>query len=245
MSDNIAIPPTALPRLTRMRVSMKFISPNDMNLPEACMEEFQYGEVEDYCINIVEGTNPSCDLPLGLDTISTELYSAQLFWTDDTDDHIDHNLRYRVLGSFDWITFEHVDPYHVIPNLDECIEYEAQVEANCIGGGYSGYTSSLVFKTDCINSIVNPQDSILNFNFSPNPFENTFNLSYTLSESTDISIDLIAIDGKIININYQQNRQPSEHFESIDQLSELASGLYIIRINTDKNTILKKLIKSQ
>lgn len=244
VTGNISIPSTALPGLTRMRVTMKYIGQNNEDIPEACLEEFGFGEVEDYCIKIVEGVDPSCDLPENLDTISTQLYAVELLWMDVTNDHIDHNLRYRVLGSFDWITFTNVDPNFIISNLEECTDYEAQVEANCIGGGLSGYTSSLVFKTDCINSVVNPIDSLFSFTFSPNPFSSKLKMSYYLAKASKLTVDLISIDGKVINLLQEANKQSGEHFEVFNKINVISPGLYIVRIKTEQQTYLKKLIKT-
>jgi len=244
VSGTITIPPTASPGLTRMRVTMKYIGQNNEDIPAACLEEFGFGEVEDYCIKIVEGINPSCDLPENLDTFSTQLNLVELVWFDHTDDHIDHNLRYRALGNTDWITHTNVAPNFFISNLDACTDYEAQVEANCIGGGFSGYTSSLVFKTDCINSVLNPVDSLLGFTFSPNPFNQHLKCSYFLAKASNLSIDLISMDGKVIHLLEAANRQNGEHLETFDQFNTLSAGLYIARIKIDQQKFLKKLIKS-
>ncbi len=244
VTGTIEIPATALPGLTRMRVTMKYIGQNNEDLPEACLEEFGFGEVEDYCVKIVEGVNPSCDLPESLDTMNTQLYATELIWTDPTDDHIDHNLRYRILGNTDWITFTNVNTNFSISNLEECTTYEVQVEANCMGGGLSGYSSSLVFRTDCINSVANPIDSLFSFSFSPNPFSNKLKMSYYLAEASNLSIDLISIDGKVIHLYQSNNKQSGEHSEVFNEMHQLSPGLYIARIRTEQQTFLKKLIKT-
>ncbi len=238
----IEIPGDALPGLTRMRVAMKFIGNNDLEEPEACTPEFQFGEVEDYCVNIVEGVMPACDLPTSFDTLNNTLTSVQLDWIDSTDDHVDHNIRYRILGTFDWTTIEGVDPILTLSDLEECTVYEAQVEANCIGGGLSGYSNSLVFKTDCINSIT-PIDSVFNITVSPNPFTDNINIKFHLFQATDVSIDLITVDGKVSSILNKKNVQAGEHNESFSQLSEFPSGVYFIHMETTNNAAIKKLIK--
>ena len=53
-TGTITIPSTALPGSTRLRVSMAYIGGNN-TLPSAC-DQFTYGEVEDYCVNIIQGT---------------------------------------------------------------------------------------------------------------------------------------------------------------------------------------------
>jgi hypothetical protein len=50
----ISIPSTAVPGSTRLRVSMAYIGGNS-TLPGSC-DQFTFGEVEDYCVNIIQGT---------------------------------------------------------------------------------------------------------------------------------------------------------------------------------------------
>ncbi len=69
-TGSISIPSTAIPGSTRLRVSMAYIGGN-ITLPGSC-DQFTYGEVEDYCVNIIQGTicgmnvtstvsDPQCD----------------------------------------------------------------------------------------------------------------------------------------------------------------------------------------
>ncbi|MBQ0788769.1 MAG: T9SS type A sorting domain-containing protein, partial [Oceanihabitans sp.] len=58
VSGNITIPISALPGNTRMRVSLKY-----NGLATSC-ESFQYGEVEDYTVNIIEETLSNSDFDL-------------------------------------------------------------------------------------------------------------------------------------------------------------------------------------
>jgi hypothetical protein len=53
-TGTITIPSSALSGSTRLRVSMAYIGGN-FTLPGSC-DQFTYGEVEDYCVNIIQGT---------------------------------------------------------------------------------------------------------------------------------------------------------------------------------------------
>ena len=57
VTTNITIPSTALKGSTRMRVSMKWGSQ-----PTACESQFDYGEVEDYCVIIIEPADTAVGL---------------------------------------------------------------------------------------------------------------------------------------------------------------------------------------
>lgn len=54
VTGTVTIPATATPGVTRMRVAMKYISSGDIAQPSPCLA-FAYGEVEDYCVEILNG----------------------------------------------------------------------------------------------------------------------------------------------------------------------------------------------
>ena len=54
-SGIITIPSNALYGNTRLRISMASIWTSNIPLPSSC-DQFTYGEVEDYCVNIIQGT---------------------------------------------------------------------------------------------------------------------------------------------------------------------------------------------
>jgi hypothetical protein len=76
VSGSFTVPSTAADGATRLRVSMKY-----NGIPTSC-ETFSYGEVEDYTVNIVAGTTPTCTnvtLTLVLDN-----YPEETSWTIKT-----------------------------------------------------------------------------------------------------------------------------------------------------------------
>lgn len=60
-SGTITIPGTALIGETKMRVQMAYQGATQNTLPGICAA-FTYGEVEDYCVTILEGTEPNASL---------------------------------------------------------------------------------------------------------------------------------------------------------------------------------------
>jgi bacillolysin len=80
-SGSFTVPTTAVTGATRLRVSMKY-----NGIPTAC-EAFQYGQVEDYTVNLTAGsadtTAPSA--PTSLAASGTTQTSTNLSWTAATD----------------------------------------------------------------------------------------------------------------------------------------------------------------
>ena len=227
--------------ITRMRIAMRWTSGGGNNAPEPCEDSFN-GEVEDYCVEIIpEG--PGCDKPINLDTMDLQSTQTLLIWEDPTDDHTNHNLRYKKTIESDWITIENVSSPYTLSNLEECVEYEVQVEANCTGGGTSDFTESLVFLTVCeanVNNILNVQ----NIQLYPIPFVDHLILEFQLHQSNDIQIDLISTNGQKVYAELFNNLGQGIHRVTLNDLEKLSSGVYFLKMLTSERVItVKKVIK--
>ena len=142
VTGTIIIPGSALPGLTRMRVSMRFNAQ-----PNPCDAGFNYGEVEDYCVNIIAGTPPDCFPPGGLSVSNVSYTMATLHW-DNVVDALGYEVRYRKTGSSVWISSTAVSNQKNITNLEVCAEYEFQARAACTGV-MGDWSPSFAFSTEC------------------------------------------------------------------------------------------------
>jgi len=81
VSGSFTVPTTAITGSTRMRVSMKY-----NGIPTAC-EAFQYGQVEDYSVNLTAGTADTTapTAPTSLTASGTTTTTTNLSWTASTD----------------------------------------------------------------------------------------------------------------------------------------------------------------
>ena len=142
VSGDVAIPPTATPGITRMRVSMRWNAE-----PEACLESFNFGEVEDYCVLIEEGTPPECLPPTGLSTSAIDFTSATPQW-GSTANSLEYSLEYRSLGSTDWMSMQVPGTSQTLDDLEDCTGYEFRVKAGC-GFVDSDWSVTDTFTTLC------------------------------------------------------------------------------------------------
>ena len=80
-SGSFTVPATAITGATRLRVSMKY-----NGIPTAC-EAFQYGQVEDYTVNLTAGTPDTTapSAPTSLAASGTTQTATNLSWTASTD----------------------------------------------------------------------------------------------------------------------------------------------------------------
>jgi len=75
----------------------------------------------------------------------------------------------------------------------------------------------------------------------PNPFNPMTTIDYDLPKSTRIKIELFNILGQRIAILLDENK-PAGRFKLLLDGQNLPSATYILRVKTEKNTVLKKII---
>ncbi|PBQ32278.1 hypothetical protein CNR22_11010 [Sphingobacteriaceae bacterium] len=86
--------------------------------------------------------------------------------------------------------------------------------------------------------------SISQVSVFPNPASDITNISYFLSQSKTISIQLIDIKGQVIKELYKQEDAPGFHTQILN-LNGVASGVYFIKTNANQQKVSQKLITVQ
>ncbi len=240
---NILIPGNTPPGITRMRVGMRWGGQNGTLTPPPC-GDFPSGEVEDYCVNIIPGEPSGCDLPTALDTLDLTTNETFIIWEDDSDDHIDHNLRYKKTSESTWTIVENVSAPLALFGLEECVEYEVQVEANCADGTTtSGYTESFNFFTKC-GSNVNELPDSRQFSVYPVPFTDYLAVEFYLQKTTDIRFDLFSTNGQKISTSFFETLGQGSHKVFIKNLESVPAGVYFLKMLTSDDSVkIKKVIK--
>lgn len=243
ISGNILIENGTPLGVTRMRVGMRWAGTGGTSSPLPCSDN-PNGEVEDYCVNIIPGEPSGCDLPVNLDTMELNSSSTFIIWEDFTDDHTDHNLRYKKISDSDWTVIENVYSPHTMTTLEACTEYEFQVEANCADGiSTSGYTESLIFLTKCGANVDNLFDT-LDITILPVPFVDHLIFEFQLRRTIDIQIDLISTSGQKIVTAFFNNIGQGTNRIAVNDLENIPAGVYFIKfLTSDDVVIVKKVIK--
>lgn len=155
-TGNVTIPTTAALGPTRMRVSMKY------NGVSSECETFTYGEVEDYCINIIGGGAPQCDVPTNIFTSTLTTSTATLSW-DAMPFAVGYDLQYRIVGATSWSTFPAVNNTVVLAGLLDCTTYEYEVRTVCGAGVTSAFSATNTLTTICdCNDVTDLDTTIVN-----------------------------------------------------------------------------------
>lgn len=123
VSGFIKIPGNALPGSARMRVSMSF------GAGAGPCSTFSYGEVEDYCVNIVLAQEP-CDYPDQTSLVSSTENSATISWTP-VGSAKSYIVEYREVGAPTWTAATANSSPFTISSLEPCTDYEVRLATNC------------------------------------------------------------------------------------------------------------------
>lgn len=138
VSGNFTVPATATSGTTRMRVMM-----SDGAIASSC-GSLNYGEVEDYSINITTGSTTSCGTPSGLSSSSVSASSATLGW-QAVSGATSYNVRYKATSSTTWLNTTAASNTKSVTGLLASTQYEFQVQAVCSSAGL--YSASAYFTT--------------------------------------------------------------------------------------------------
>jgi len=234
----ISIPENIVAGAARMRVSMKWIGPGDGGLPGACMNSFDFGEVEDYCVQLISDAPLPCDLPNNLVVSEINNTSAIIEWEDPTDDHFSHNLRFRETTTNDWDLIQNIESPYLLSDLSFCKAYEVQVEANCVSEGTSNFTNAIFFTSNCNVSVDSGDTKISDWLIRPNPFREYLTLEFNVNRSVNLSFQLYSASGQKAGPLCRETLKVGEHQILFDQYQDFPSGLYFLRV-TSGNSLIK------
>jgi serine protease len=231
-----SIPPDATLGNMRMRVLMQF-----QTVGQACFNQNAFGEVEDYCIEIVPTS--ACRFPLDLNAWNVTDTSAQFGW-GAVGPGLSYSFRYKKIAETAWTEVPVVTQGIVLQDLEECEEYEAQIRTFC-AVDMSEFSESFTFETLCISSAPGAlfQDQF-ELNVLPNPFSDEFIVEWTLGNPvTNFEVGLMDVYGRTLrrlDLGSRAERTGRMQFDG----GGLLPGLYLLRMKVEGETVaVKKIMK--
>lgn len=141
VSGSITIPASALLGETRMRVAMRY------NQASALCATFQYGEVEDYTLNVKADIVLPCDAPQALSVVATSLTDIMIDWQAAGSNETGYDVNYRAAGTSSWTSVSVSQTSYTLSGLQPDEDYEFRVRANCSSNN-SAYSAVLSASTD-------------------------------------------------------------------------------------------------
>ena len=214
IKGKIKIPIKAINGFTKLRLIMSY-----EQFDGPCNDDkFEFGEVEDYCIKII---NNLCINSTEIRVSSIEKNSAKFIFHKSLQTKDSLRINYKLKGTSDWKQASGKDSVK-ISGLVECSLYEYRFQLNC-DTIFSDFSTINTFTTACKNSV---SDREITFTIRPNPA--TDRLSIDIPDGIILSeVIIYDIAGKEI----LRKKSPTDL--TID-LNEIESGVYFIHLNTSR-----------
>jgi hypothetical protein len=102
----------------------------------------------------------------------------------------------------------------------------------------------------CIANLILSGIQIHNFdnegvvNVFPSPFKNNIYLVFNSTDTQSVNIELLDSNGKAVYRKLNQTRNLGMNYFSIDNLSNLANGFYVVRLSSKNKIFSSKVIKN-
>lgn len=133
------------------------------------------------------------------------------------------SIRYKTIGSIDWIVVNNVESGYQLDGLSACSTYEYQTKTNCPGGPAATYTYSRIFKTRGCCEIPNVTDITIVGQIATIQWEDVFGASnFTVEWKNTDDTEWIRVE---LGENYEfiiEGLFPCEFFQ-VRIMSECAS----------------------
>lgn len=239
LSASIAIPESALAGNTRMRVTMTFSSPFDPEAPGAC-DMLEFGEVEDYCINIVRR---AAECPV-VDTVFFDAITftgAFMYWPG-LEEAIAFTYRYREAGTMEYTEFATVDTTAVLMDLEKCKKYEVQVMTVC-ESDTAGYVINYLLDTDCDVAVSDLPAWVGNVLLSPNPATDAVALRFEALSAGRYDLAVFNMQGMTMGKGSLDLLAGDIGTWQQDDLYRYPPGLYLMAITHNGQRSVRKFVK--
>lgn len=213
VTSNVSIPNNTTLGITKMRI---IISYEDFN--GGCgSSQFEYGEIEDYCIVI--DTTGNCR---NLTNLLGQVERTKIKFIQNTTSDYRPRIRIdlRPYGSNAWSSAEGKDSI-VFDGLKECTLFEYRYYTYC-EDEVSKPSEIDTIKTSCKNNVTDLNFSVM---VSPNPTSGLLNLYFGKWSVVKGTLEIFDIQGTL-RISKVFN---SSHTDNID-ISDLKPGIYILKL---------------
>ena len=189
---------------------------------------------------------PCASLPRDLVVTNSVADSAKLTWIMPATGLV-YEVRYGGTLDSSFITATSArltTNVFVMRGLVNCRYYTVQVRTICANGVASDWVSkSFRLGTTCFaddqfaaNGTSNPS-YVTEFGVYPNPGTESIQVAYTLEQDANIKIELMNLQGQIVNRLDGGNQEVGNYVQTLDQLGHLNTGIYMVVISANGKVV--------
>jgi len=194
--------------------------------------DFQYGQVEDYTVNISEDF---C------------LEDVNYYYTDDipANTHSSNYIKMKgsEITSGENVIFKAGDYIEILPSENNdyvtLIGYGSEFEASIEDCSTSAKTEEKA--TDDALSLFDKESTGLKV--YPNPFSDVFIIEYNIGQETPVSIEIYSMTGRLEQVVMEDAWHYMGNYSVDLDGSHLSKGIYIVNIRSSEKQFTQKLVK--
>jgi hypothetical protein len=206
---------------------------NPMNFGALPQSFADYGYTITITAVFEAGAVEPCAVPTGLTVASVENHTVTVTW--DANANVNSwNIRYRKANESNWNSATANTNSYTISDLDGNTDYEIQVQADCGDGNQSDWTASATAHTTNVGISSWMENSVKVF---PNPANDVVNVQCTMY-NVQLGADLHVFDvyGKLVQTVPMTGETTSVN------VSNLADGMYFVRVTTEEGAVTKPFV---
>ena len=173
--------------------------------------------------------------------VTPQLYGVNAAW-DGPFNTISYEVRYREIGTVDWVSASTTELEFEFFGMNPCTEYELEVRSIC-EISLSGFVAT-TFTTECETNVSELDGShISNLNAFPNPFQEFLNIEFDLGKTENVIIEMHTLHGQKIMSQSKGQLSEGNHLFSIPMDKNWSNGMYLLRIVTENGSVVKRIMK--
>ncbi|MBP8917823.1 MAG: T9SS type A sorting domain-containing protein, partial [Chitinophagales bacterium] len=119
-------------------------------------------------------------------------------------------------------------------------EYSARIRYRDNNLKWSEWSNNYLFIVNGLNEVTNSKMYLQNY---PNPFKNETKIEYLLTQLTNVTLNIYALDHRLI-YNLTKTNQPKGNYSILFNPTQLSSGVYFCNLITNNGSSTIKIIKS-
>jgi len=198
----------------------------------------------DYWIVKTSADGVSCNIPVNLTATDIGTDRATVRW-DIVTGALKYNVSYRIAGATQWTIVNAESNRKELRGLFDGTKYEWRVRTVC--GGQQVMTSRWSVKKSfttlpLLGGRKTPFVSSRSLEeVYPNPFSQSATVSFSVSKSSTVKIELIDINGRSLKLIADKNFSGGTYQIKINRGS-LAAGIYFLRVNTGEKLMTQKIV---
>lgn len=222
---------TLVPNLTSTSYTLTNLQPNTQY--QVQVQANCGTEESDWSASVSFTTmDDQCAAPTNLHLVDTTMTTATLDWNQSSGVTNEWTVYYKKSGEDIWSSVTtNTHPYELV-NLESGKTYMAQVTAHCTNGVTSDPSESITFTTSTVGV---EHYELEHTEVYPNPTTGQFRI-----QNTEVRIQSVEVFDVYAKLMYSV--EVNDNTVTVDA-SNYASGVYFIRINTDKGLVNRRIVK--